>query len=97
MRRPEVSTRWDAAVTIDNLHTTDLHIDNDYAAGEEADDNLLEDKPAAYFGDFYEHYRKAFLSMETHPALVRCIRRALGREYSHHRSETLGKLHCGLL
>ena len=29
MRRPEVSTRWDAAVTIDNLHTTDLYVDND--------------------------------------------------------------------
>ena len=30
MRRPEVSARWDAAVTIDNLHTTDLYVDNDH-------------------------------------------------------------------
>jgi hypothetical protein len=66
MRRPEVSTRWDAAVTIDNLHTTDLYVDNDVAADDSGDD-LPEDEPAAHFGEFYEHYRKAFLSMETHP------------------------------
>ena len=65
MRRPEVSTRWDAAVTIDNEHTTDLYVDNDTTAEESGD--LPEDKPAAHFGDFYEHYRKAFLSMETQP------------------------------
>ena len=65
MRRPEVSSRWDAAVTIDNLHTTDLYVDNDVPA--DGDEELPEDKPAAHFGEFYEHYRKAFLSMETHP------------------------------
>ena len=65
MRRPEVSTRWDAAVTIDNEHTTDLYVDNDTTAEESGD--LPEDKPAAHFGEFYEHYRKAFLSMETQP------------------------------
>ena len=65
MRRPEVSSRWDAAVTIDNLHTTDLYVDNDVAA--DGADALPVDKPAAHFGEFYEHYRKAFLSMETHP------------------------------
>ena len=82
-------------MTIDNLHTTDLCVDNDYVPGDESGEDLPEDKPAAHFGDFYEHYRKAFLSMETHPWYDAHVVR--WREDWHHRSETLGNLHCGLI